>query len=164
MINSDLMSAAKTLLDNLRELRVEADGLNVAFMNAMDQDDKVGAVRALFPDIIFASEKSAAVISEVFLSVNWEDESSKPEVLYDIMAGRGDIPEELKEGVAEHLESLGGTEKDMVDRFGQDPMMSAIRALGLEEELSELINSRDEIQALVAALEQTPEVPLAAQE
>lgn len=165
MINLDLLLAAKNLLDGMGTLRTELDALNIAFMCAMEQDDKKASVRALFPNIIESSEKSAAIISQAFLSVNWEKEGNKPQVLYDILSGiYDDLPEDLKEAVAERITGMETTEKEMINRFGEDPMMSAIRELGLIDELADLINAQDEAQALSAVLNDTQDVPLAIKE
>ncbi len=163
MFNEDLLLAAKTLLENLKALRGKNDSLNSTFMVAMESDDPVSAVRNLFPMIIESSEKSAAVITEVFLTVNWEDEANKPQILYDIFSGvQTQVPDDLKELVSEHLAYLStGTEAEMVSRFGTDPIMSCITKLDLLDELSTLINDLDETQALVAAMQAAPDVPLA---
>lgn len=165
MFNEDLLLAAKTLLENLKELRTKNDSLNSSFMIAMESEDPVSAVRNLFPMIIESSEKSAAVIAEVFLTVNWENEGNKPQLLYDILSGvQTEVPEDLKEIVSEHLSYLStGTEFEMVSKFGNDPMMSCITKLDLLDELATLINDRDETQALLAALQDTPDVPLVTQ-
>lgn len=166
MFNQDLLLAAKTLLENLKELRTKNDSLNSAFMMAMESEDPSSAVRNLFPMIIESSEKSAAVIAEVFLTVNWEDEGNKPQILYDIFSGvQKEVPDDLKELVSEHLSYLStGTEAEMISRFGPDPIMSCITNLNLLDELSTLINDHDEMQALVAAMQQTPDIPLVIQE
>lgn len=166
MLTQDLLLAAKTLLENLKALRSNADSLNSTFMVAMDSEDQANAVRNLFPMIIEASEKSASVIAEAFISVNWEDESNKPQFLYDILSGvQTEVPNDLKELVSDHISHMGtGTEAEMVSRFGPDPMMSCINNLGLMEELAALINDRDEMQALLAALQDTKDVPLVIQE
>lgn len=166
MLNQDLLFSAKTLLEDLKELRDGANALNVSFVSAMEQDDKVNAVRALFPDIIEASDKSATVISKAFLSVDWEAEGNSPQLLYDILSGvQTDVPEELKEAVEDHISNVqGGTESQMVELFGKDPMISCIIELGLIEELSALINTQDEVQSLLAALQEIQNVPLVTQE
>lgn len=165
MFNPDLLSAAKILLENMKALRGEMDALNIAFMTAMDQPDSAGAVRALFPNIISTSKKSAEIISDAFLAVNWEVEGNTPQTFYDLLAGKCEgLPEDLQQEVTELLSSLDGTEKEMFDRFGPEPMMAAITSLGLEEELSAEMNTQDEIQALMAALQDTKDVPLVTQE
>ena len=164
MMNQDLLLSAKTLLGNLKVLRNETDQLNRAFIAAMGTDDPVVSVREMLPSIVQSSDKVAAVIAEVFLTVDWEKDGNDAQVLYDILAGKGDIPEELKADVQEHLDSLGGTEKEMIDLFGENPMMSSIQKLGLEEELVDLVTSNDEVQAMVAAMQQTPNIPVITQE
>lgn len=160
MINNDLLAAAKVLLVNLKATRADTDALNTAFMAAMDQPDNVSAVRALFPEIIRMSETSAAVISGVFLSVDWEKEGNTPDVLYSLLAGEGEIPDEIKPDLEQFLADMEVTEKAMEERFGKDAIISCIRSLGLEQELVDLINSRDEVQALAAAMASVPGMPV----
>lgn len=166
MINEDMLSSVKTLLINLKALREETDALNLAFMDAMSKEDKVAAVRNLFPSIIESSDKSAAAIAEAFTSVNWELPGNKPQLLYDILSGvETDLPEEIQEIVREHLHTMvSGTEAIMVGLYGKDPMLSAIQELGILEELSELITSRDEMQALVSVMNGTSDMPVITQE
>lgn len=165
MLNPDLSQAAKTLLKDLKDLRPEFDTLNLSFMEAMDQEDQVTAVRALFPKIISTSEKSASAISVAFLSVDWELEGNKPQVLYDVMSGEHeDLPDDLRKEVIDHIVGMSGTEQEMADRFGSDPMFTCIQSLGLETEFTDLINSRDEVAALSAVLQNTQDVPLLLQE
>lgn len=166
MLTSDLLLAAKTLLENLKTTRGSMDSLNSTFIVAMSDEDPINAVRNLFPMIIESSEKSAAMIAEAFLAVNWEDENNKPQYLYDILSGvQTEVPDDIKELVSDHLSHMStGTEAEMIFLFGPDPMMSCIKKLDLLDELSSLINERDETQALMAALQHTPEVPLVTQE
>lgn len=161
MISKNLSLVAKNLLEGLLALRKDSDALNLAFMNAMDQENKQDAVRELFPELFRLTDASAELITNALLTTDWEEEGVTVEVLYGILDGTGEVPEELSGIVAEFISGLDVTEQPMIDRFGPNPVMSLIENIGLTEEFENLMMERDEVSALAYALHETPDVPLA---
>lgn len=164
MLNSDLNQAAKNIFVSLRLLRPEMNDLNAKVLVAVDSENPKDAIREIFPEIIDLSDRTAVVIADAFLSVNWELEGNTPEVLYGILSGDfPEVPDELKEDLADHLSNMEGVEKEMAERFGKDPISAILESVGLLDEFVSTVSARDEVLALQAALEQTPGVPLVTQ-
>lgn len=162
MINQSLVTVAKNLLEGLLALRKDSDALNLSLMAAMDQEEKVEPVRALFPELLRLTDASAELITDAFLTADWEEEGNSADVLYGILDGTGEVPDELKGLVAEFIEGLNVTEQPMIDRFGPNPVMTLIESIGLKDEFENLIIERDEVSALAFAMQETPGLPLAA--
>ncbi len=143
MINNDMLFSSAVLLGKLIAIHPELDALNQSVLKAMDSERPEEEIVMLFPDLMETSSKTSDAMEAAIQAIDWEVEGNTFDVFVKVLSGELDVPNDLGDLVRRHKEFMDISEKELVARYGENPLTKCMEILGVRDTFELLVTQRD---------------------